>query len=141
MPKKFVNHDENFANSRIDGQSGSGLIEPSPITRSPEQALQAEIELLAEGFAKKEPKMLKLIIHDLHAAQNGLPEHAAEARKRLAKQAVPESWPVELLAALESRLPDARLSHGIEQGLSSQKTKGSDAFESLFKKGPDQRVQ
>lgn len=84
-------------------------IPDSAISRSPEQAMQAEIELLAGNIAAKEPKMQVKIMHDLHLAQHGIKEQVAEARQRLSKLGISNSWPVEILAILETRVKEAKL--------------------------------
>jgi hypothetical protein len=107
----------------------SKRIPDSIISRSPEQAMQSDIELLAIDFAKKEPKMRDMILQDLHRAQNGLPEHAAEARKRLAKGGIPQNWPVEILALLEVRFAEAMMQ---VTGPDYQKDPKYKAFHNLF---------
>jgi hypothetical protein len=135
MPKRRnVNYSEMNANSALDR-----AVEPrqehfgdSPLVRGAEAGRQAEIELLLENLASKTPQMLERIKHDLHAAQNALPADANEARKRLAKLNIPESWPVELLGVIESRLTQARLGLGVES-LSAAHSPGREAFNNLFK--------
>ena len=97
-------------NASLDpkSQRDNGFSE-SIISRSPEQAIQAGIELFAMEFVKKDYKMQKLILHDLHLAQHGTAEQVAQARDRLVKAGVPKSWSVEVLSVLESRIKDASL--------------------------------
>lgn len=138
MPRKMTfNHQELVTGGRIDGRNANSIPD-SVMSRSAKDGLHAEIELLVKNITEKPQSIKDKVMHDLHLARVGTEDQVTQARLRLAKVGILQSWSQEQLEVIQNRLEEEKLN---VKGPDYAKDPKYGDFHKLFKSPKAKEIQ